>query len=117
MLFIFTIMLRIVTMILLPGLLFMCGYVLHTYCTDEYPEHIDLSVFEMSDEQIEILSRHLAMPYYSVAAAAMFLLALVFGHFFERRLILTLVCCLIVYVLLKIGTLFYLFRVVTSDEK
>lgn len=117
MLFIFTIMLRIVTMILLPGLLLVCGYMLHIYCTDERPEHIDLSVLGLSDEQMETLSRHLAMPYYIVAAAAMFLLALLFGHFFERRLILTLVCCWIAYVLLKIGTLFYLYRVVTSDEK
>ena len=107
-------MLRILTMLILPGMLLGCGRVLTVYSSDP-PEGLDLSALGLTAEQLETLGTRYAMPFYGAAAVAMFLFAMAFSIFCGDRPVWTMICCIVVYVVLEAGTLAYLYRLVRSE--
>lgn len=98
---------RLFTMLFLPGLLLGCGKALSAY-DPQRPDGLDLSFFDLTGAQFETLSKRLAVPFYSAAAVAMFLFALVLSLFCEGHPVWTFAACTAVFVALEIGTLAYL---------
>ncbi len=102
---------RIFTMLFLPGMLLGCGKAISAY--DPYhPGSLDLSVLGLNKAQLELLSRRLAIPYYSAAAIAMFVFALLLSLFHPEPWLMVLLACTIFYLILQMGTLAYLYHVV-----
>lgn len=107
-------LLRVFTLLVLPLMLLGCGRVLAA-CSSGAQEGVDLSALGLTPEQVDLLSRRFAIPYYSAAAAAMFLFALAFSLLCAERPVVTLVSCIAAYILLEAGTLVWLYRVVKSE--
>lgn len=105
---------RLFTMLFLPVLLLGCGRAIAAYDVRQ-PEGFDLSFLKLSDAQLERLTRRLAMPFYSAAAAAMFLFAMVLSLFCGERPVFTGIACVLAFVALEIGTLSYLYYVVRRE--
>ena len=101
---------RILTVLVLPLMLVGCGKAISMH--EMYIQSgLDLSVFDLDEQQLEYLSRQLAQPYYCAAAAVMFLFAMLLWVYGVRYL-LSVVLCILMYIVLQVGTLSYLCHVV-----